>query len=206
MTDATNLILIGGGGHALVVADAAELAGLRVEGFLDDATEAPLAHGQPSCPRLGSFADLERFSRHTCILAIGNLALRRKLIARMGRADARTVIHPRAIVSPSADIGRGVYVGPGAVVHTRAVIANHAIINSGCIVEHECRIGENAHIAPGTVVGGRTTIGADTLVGIGSRILPGQTVGKSCIIGAGAAVISVIEDGARVAGVPAKPL
>lgn len=199
-----SISLIGGGGHGLVVAEAAQLSGLALAGFFDDAAAPVLLSGTPRCERLGSFADAERHTG-SAIIAIGDLTLRRKLIAKF-RSQGMTVIHPRAIVSPSATIGRGVYIGPGAVVHTRASIADHAILNSGCIIEHEVSIGENAHVAPGAAVGGRATIGADSLIGIGARVLPGMSIGRSCVIGCGAAVIRPVADSQHVAGVPARPL
>lgn len=204
---ATSLILLGGGGHALVVAEAAAMAGYPLAGFLDDDDAAPLSRSSPSCQHLDPLSELEAYAERGCIIAIGDLRTRRALIARLGPgANLVTIIHPSAVVSPSATIGRGVYVGPTAVVHTRAEIGDHAIINTGAIVEHECRVGENAHIAPGSAVGGRAVIGADSLVGLGSRVLPGLTIGRSCVIGAGATVIRPVVDHARVAGTPAQAI
>ena len=197
------LILIGGGGHALVVAEAAALAGFTLVGFLDDDADAPLARGTPTARRLGGLADASLIGGGAWIMALGD-------IARRGRAlndlpgQAATVVHPSAVVSASAQVGRGVYVGPGAVIHTRAVIEDHAIINSGAIVEHECRIGRNAHVAPGAVLGGRVRVGAGALVGIGSRVLPAVTIGMGCTIGGGAVVVEGVPDTMTVRGVPAR--
>jgi sugar O-acyltransferase (sialic acid O-acetyltransferase NeuD family) len=202
----STLILIGGGGHALVVAEAAALAGLALAGFLDDDDAAPLARGAPSCPHLDPLSELQGYAERGCILAVGDLVLRRGLIGRLSAAVLVSVIHPRAVVSPSATIGSGVYVGPGAVVHTRAQVGDHAIINSGAVVEHECRIGENSHIAPGTAIGGRVSIGADTLIGLGARVLPNVTIGDGCVIAAGATVTRNVRDRARVVGTPAAPM
>lgn len=226
-TGADGLILIGGGGHALVVAEAAAMAGRPIRGFLDDDPDAALgsvegifpAPGAPTVEvnRLGGLSavgSLDEFGRCEIILAVGNLKLRRELIRKLegaiGASGAArgvkiaTIIHPRANVSPSAIIEPGVYVGPGAVIHTRARIGAHAIINSGAIVEHECVIGDNAHVAPGAALGGRVTIGDDVLVGIGSRILPNLAVGRGSTIGAGAVVIRGIGGLQTAVGVPVR--
>lgn len=203
-----HLVIIGGGGHALVVADAALAAGDALAGFLDDDPFAPLWTGSPRAARLGGMESLEllKESAGAWIIGIGDLDLRRTLIARLeglGVPPAASLVHPRAWVSPSASIGEGVFMGPGALVHTRARIGNHAIINSGAIVEHECVIGANAHVAPGAALAGRAAVGADTLVGLGASVLPRVTIGARCVIGAGAVVVQDIPDDRAAAGVPA---
>jgi len=47
-------------------------------------------------------------------------------------------------------------------------------------------------------------IGDDTFVGAKVSILPGTTIGKCCIIGAGAVVSGIVEDYSIIAGNPAK--
>lgn len=217
------LIIVGGGGHATVVAEAAALSGRGLFGFFDDSPEPALIHwaavlhsatpekGSGSLRRLGRLEDFAAAiaAGTEWVLGIGDLSLRRALIdgqrARGARsAEAAAVIHPAASCSPTAAVGLGVYLGPTAVVHPRAMVGAHAIINSGAIVEHDCSIGENAHIAPGAVLGGGVTVGEDALVGLGSRILPTLTVGRGAVVGAGAVVVQDVAPGEVVVGVPAR--
>lgn len=196
------LILIAGGGHAMVVAEAAHLAGLRIAGFFDDRIDAVIEIGDVRIPRLGPLDDLSAAADHHCIVALGDISARRALIETLG-APLASVIHPNAFVSPTATIGDGVFIGPGAIVHSRAHVSDHAIINTGAIIEHDCRIGENAHVAPGATLGGAVEIGDDTLVGLGSRVLPGVKIGRRCTVGAGAVAAKDIGDSLTVRGVPA---
>lgn len=203
--DPNGLVIIGGGGHGLVVGEAAALAGIALAGVMDDRADPPAAcRGDHSMPWLGPIRAAER----PWILGIGDVVARRVVLGRFGAILERSasVVHPQAMVSPSASLGRGVYVGPGAIIHSRARVGDHAIINSGAIVEHDCDIGVNSHVAPGTVLGGAARVGADSLVGLGSSVLPGVWIGDRCVVGAGALVLANLADGSVVVGVPAKAL
>jgi len=203
------IVILGGGGHALVVAEAARLANIPIAGFLDDDPDAPAASGDGSIPHLGGL-DMRRLPMGCLwIMGIGNIDFRKKLLAACPpelRERAVTIVHPRAFISPSARLGRGVWVGPGAVVHTRAQVGDHGIVNSGAIVEHDCKVGFNTHIAPGAALGGRVEVLANSLVGLGSSVLPSIRIGTGCVVGTGAVVIRHVDDGERVVGVPAKAL
>jgi acetyltransferase EpsM len=201
-TPLTQLVLIGGGGHALVVADAALSRSLRIAGVLDDDPSAALTRHHPWLAKLHDAAPL---AAHQWIIAVGSLSRRRELIDRLrGVPGAATVTAASAILSPDAALAPGAFIGPGAIVNARAHVGPHAIINSGAIVEHECRIGENTHIAPGAALGGRVSVGDDTLIGLGARVLPNLTIGRRVTIGAGAVVTKDLPDGATALGIPAR--
>jgi sugar O-acyltransferase (sialic acid O-acetyltransferase NeuD family) len=193
------LILAGGGGHALVVAESAALAGFTITGCYDDAP-APAAT-RLAIPRLGPLDSLPH--RAPWILTLGSLDARRRVIAAHPH-PATTVTHPDATISPTASIGAGTFIGPRAIVHTLARIGDHCIINSGAIVEHECELGPNVHIAPGAVLAGNVRIAADTLVGLGARILPGITIGRGVTIAAGAVILRDVPDHTTMIGVPGR--
>jgi acetyltransferase-like isoleucine patch superfamily enzyme len=65
-------------------------------------------------------------------------------------------------------------------------------------------IGANTHVAPGAVLAGNVSVGPHTLIGLGSRILPGRSIGSEATIGAGAVVIRDVPDRATAIGIPAK--
>jgi len=210
----SHIILIGGGGHALVVAEAFMLLNQTIDGCLDDAPSPLISRvtsGQSSAKcfpvkYLGPVKQLHDFP-HPKFLCIGDLSARASVLAyiaaKPGPAPlwSPALVHPAAFVSPSATLGQGTYIGPKAVIHSFATIGPHAIINSGAIVEHQCTIGANVHIAPGAALAGNVSIGPHTLIGLGARILPGRTIGANAIIGAGATVLRDVKDDETVMGI-----
>lgn len=202
------LVIVGGGGHAKVVFDAAIAAGLVVEGFLDDHLDAPLRH--LGVRHLGTMKDVRKCGDLARLVpAIGDNAQRRALMLEMIGGDdverLATVIHPRAVISVhDVTIGPGTFIGPGAIINTGGRIGAGVIINSGAIVEHDVVIGDWAHIAPGADLAGAVCVETLALVGLGSRILPGRIIGAETIVGAGAVVTRDVEPQTTVRGNPAK--
>ena len=204
---ASELTLIGGGGHALVVARSLMRGGAGGLRVLDDdpacvavarlglAWAGRIEMASPRAPGKGVMA---------AILCVGTLATRVRIVEAMGeQVRWVSVIDATAVVDGGA-VGVGTYVGVRAVVQPLAVVGSHCIINTGAIVEHECELGQHVHVAPGCVMGGNVRVGAGTLLGLGSRILPGIRIGRGCTIGAGATVTRDVPDGATVVGVPAR--
>lgn len=197
------VILVGGGGHSLVVADGARTAGIVIAGFVDDRADAPAM--KLGLRRIGAMAGWSPGAQ-PWVMCVGDVPTRVRLIDAMGAGTghAATIVHPRAWVSPGATVGAGAFIGAGAVVQALARVEEHAIVNTSAIVEHECVIGRASHVAPGATLGGNVTIGPGTLVGLGSRVLPGVRIGRGVVVGAGAVVTRDVPDGARVVGVPAR--
>lgn len=203
------LVLLGGGEHAAVIADAARTRTdvWRLAGFVDPrpASEAGerlrLTHlGGDDVLTDGALGDA------WLILAFGSISRRVALVGRLGVEQRwATVVHNAAWVSPDAELGPGVAVLAGAVVNHGARVGAHAIVNSGAVVEHDVRLGAHAHLAPGVVVGGGARIGSRAFVGLGALIRDHVVVGDQAVIGMGAVVRSDVGAGDTVVGEPARP-
>lgn len=194
-----NVIVIGAGGHAKVVADIILLRGDRLLGFLDDDITKKSIHGYPV---LGTIASAISHPEASFVIAIGDNEIRRQIAHSMS-LRWYTAIHPTAVIAPSAKVGRGSMVMPLAVVHSDAVVGDHSIINTASVVEHDDVIADFVHISSGVALGGTVRIDELSQIGIGSCVKHGVHICANCIIGAGAAVVSDVSEPGTYIGIPA---
>lgn len=195
------LHLIGGGGHASVVADAARRCGERQLCIWADEPSVPERF--PAGTRFRPLAELD--AALPVLLAVGDLSLRRRLRSLFPCA-AEALIHPAAVVGGGATIDSGTVVLAGSVINPNARIAFDVIVNTAAVVEHDCVIGRNSHLSPGVRLAGGVTIGEDVHVGTGAIVLPGLRIGDGAVVGAGAVVLRDVDAGNTVAGVPAREI
>jgi sugar O-acyltransferase (sialic acid O-acetyltransferase NeuD family) len=198
------LVVYGGGGHGRVVLDAAQAAGARVLGFLDDRLTAGSA--VDGLPVLGNAGWLAEHAGLAVALGVGDNAIRERIASEIVRAGSRlaTVIHPRAVVAASAKVEAGAVVLAFAVVNPGARVGRGAIVNSGAVVEHDVELGEFSHVSPNATLGGAAQLGRAAHVGLAGCVLPGRSVGAGSTVGAGAVVTRDIGTGVVVVGVPAR--
>lgn len=199
-----NVIVIGAGGHAKVVADIILRSGDRITGFLDGARRSGEFFGYPI---LGSDSEYRKFPGCSFIIAIGNAQARERIAQSMPGAAWYTAVHPGAVISPlDTRIGEGTVIMADAVINPGAHIGRHCILNSGSIVEHDNRIGDYAHISVGAKVAGTVRIGEKTWVGAGATVSNGVSVCGGCMLGAGAVVVRDITEAGTYVGVPARKI
>lgn len=204
------VILVGGGGHACVVAEAIrsrpDLFELR--GFVDPApcneTVARL-----NLPRLGGDDVFSRHKDALAVLGVGPVPRSRRcedVVARLEGLVAgwATVVHDRAWVSPTAVLGQGTVVMAGACVQSGAAIGRHVVINTASVVEHDVVLGDFVHVAPAAALAGGVQVGAGAYLGMGCRIRNEVKVGTEAVVAMGAVVILDVEPGNCVRGVPAR--
>jgi len=202
------LLVIGGGGHGRVVAEAAHLSGHFPRLLVVD-PHASENWSLSLCQCVKSEADADvRPQEWRFIAAVGDPLLRQRLFEEYlakGFVPV-TVIHPRAIVSPSAQLGRGVAVCAGAVVATLARIGDGVIVNHNAVAEHDSEVAPFAHLAPGAVLAGGAYLGEKAFLGASASVRHGKRVGAGIIIGNGAAVAADILEPGVYTGTPARLL
>lgn len=206
----SEIIVLGAGGHARVVADALIASGRRVRGFLDVSADKQGGHLM-GLPVLGGDEVLGSLLPDAVELAngIGSAGVMnaryRVYAAALDRGFRfATVVHPSAIVSPSATLGPGAQVMARAVIQPFATIGENSIINTGAIVEHDVFVGSHVHVSPGCILAGEVRVGDRVHVGVGAVVIQRMSIGEGSFVAAGAVVVADVVDGTRVMGVPAR--
>lgn len=206
------VVVIGAGGHAAVVIDAALASGHQELVGIVDADPAKRGTKVLGVPVIGEDQDLPRLRGEGVegfIIGLGHsrsLAFRAGLfqkVAKIGLAPV-TIVHPRASVAGSAQLGQGVAALAGAIVNAKSLIEDNVILNTGSIVEHDCRIGAHSHLGPASVLCGQVVLESEVTVGAGAVIREGLRIGAGATVGMGAVVVSDVRRGVVVVGNPAR--
>lgn len=196
------LLVIGAGGHAKVVVDAARCAGFEVVGVVG------LPGGREDLLGVPVSLTAEGIVADAFIVAIGDNRRRAQVFAEhaAGELPAATVIHPSAIIADGVVIGTGSFVAAGVVVNVDARIGRNVILNTGCTVDHDVVVGDHALVGPASSLCGESRLGEGVTFGAGASIIPTKIVGDWTLVGSGAAVVHNIPERVVCVGVPARPV
>ena len=199
-----DVIIIGTGEQAKIVADIILCAGDRLIGFL---AGDPKVRSFLDRPVLGKDTDLNRFRDYWLFLAIGNADSRERLAALADGVKWYTAIHPAAVISRlNTSVGEGSAVMANAVINPFARVGRHCIVNTGAIVEHDNVIEDFVHVSVGARLAGEVRVGRKTWIGVGATVRNGICICENCMIGAGAVVVRDITEPGTYVGVPAGPI
>lgn len=204
------MILVGMGGHALVVLDALRASGRRVVGYCDrvkkENIEAKkIAYLGPETEERGRAA----LALHPFVVSIGDNKIRESVgdfLLSLGFREAEPVVHPTATLGSDVVLGRGTQVQGGVFVNADSTIGRGVILNTACIIEHECRVEDFSHVAPGAVLAGNVYVGQGAFVGANAVVLQGVSIGEGATVGAGTVVLKDVPPGRTVVGNPGRLL
>lgn len=171
-----SVAILGTGGHSKSVMGAlAWRWSYREGGFATPIKAIPIGEAPDNEARL--------------IHGMSDIAIRRALTLKYGRARFMSVIHKSAIIGYDVKIGMAVQVHAGAVIQPRATLHDFAIINTGAIVDHDAIVGEFSFIAPGAILLGGVELGPNCEIGAGAMIIQGVKLNAGTKIPAGALVV-----------------
>lgn len=213
----TKVIIIGGKGGALVIAEQiydAQLKGANVE-FLGFAFDDP-AFGKEinGFPILAKTKEVySKYKDHADVKFIFQLyrpdLMRERidLLNSYGIPINRfyTFIHPSCIVSRSATIGHGSAIMAHSVINANTKIGNHCTVHSNSLIGHDTIMGDYNFVAAHNVIGSNNKIGAANFFGLNSTYNNYLEIGNHCFVGMASNVIKSIPSNTKVYGNPAKP-
>ena len=208
-----DLLLVGAGGHALVIIDTIRLFQNHYNIIgVTDIDKSKTGGTVAEVPVIGTDNILESLYRSGLKKAFISIGAVTDFAPRLNAYNMAVtlgyelinVIHGTSVISGRSQMGCGNAVLANAVINSGAGIGNNCIINTGSIIEHECTIGNNVHVAPGSVICGRASIADNCLIGAGSTVIQGVKIGENSIVGAGSVVINDIPPGSTAVGVPAR--
>ena len=203
------LMIIGAGGHAKVVLDAALNAGFTILGLADT---DPSRKGEKvlGIPIIDGNSWMEAHSTDSVALvmgigSIGDTSKRQEIFAQLLAKgfDFATVVHPSAVVAQGVTLGCGTVIMAGAIIQPGCCIEDNVIINTGAQVDHDGHIQAHAHIAPGAILCGDVTVGKGAHIGAGAKIIQAVEVGEASIVAAGAVVTRNAPAHSLLMGLPA---
>jgi sugar O-acyltransferase (sialic acid O-acetyltransferase NeuD family) len=188
-----NLIILGNGGHAKLIADLILLDNeFIVHGFIDD---SELIHYR-GIGTLGNDSILPELFVYGIKLAfigigaIANTKLRQVLFNKLKSIGyiLPNIIHPSAVIGYDVQMGEGNFIGPGVIINSHTKLGNNCIINSGSIIEHDCVLSNHVHLAPRVTLCGGVKIGENSFIGTCAVVLETCSIADSSIVGASSLV------------------
>jgi len=201
------ILMLGAGGHAIVLMDIILSQGSEVIGVVCPTIEEE-RKAFFSGEHFSSDDDVFTFDPESILLVngIGSLpndnGVRERLYNRFVSKGYKfaTVISHNAIVSPSVKLGEGVQLMHGVIVQPGSYIGCNTIVNTGALVDHDCQVGEHNHLAPNVTFSGHVTTGKKVHVGTGASVIQNISIGDNTIVGAGSVVTRNISENSQVFG------
>lgn len=205
-----DVIILGAGGMGRETFEVFEDAykdnpNYRVKGFLSDVLDI-LDGFESYPPLLGTIKDYEVQPNDRFILAIGDVAGRRRVAESILERGGEfiTLIHPTAKVFRTAKIGYGVIIFPMAYVGADTKIGDFCYINAHALAGHDSVLGNFSEQAPYSILGGGTQTGEECFLCMHAVAGPKVKLGNRVIISQGSATTENVDDDSFVIGVPAR--
>lgn len=207
-----DVVIIGAGGHAKVIANVINKSGDIVRGFLDDNIEiGTVIIKEKNYKVIGTFEDIVhlqlKYPNAEFIIGIGNNELRKKIAEKYEEIlNFYTAIDQNSQIALDVEIGKGSVILANACINTSAKIGKHCIINTAAIIEHDNIIEDYVHVSPNATLSGTVKVGELTHIGSGAVVKNNVDICDNCVIGAGATVVKDIEKSGVYIGTPSRKL
>lgn len=211
----TQIIIIGSGGHAQVVAsEIIKSKKYELLGFIDKKVKRKkiLKYKNINYSIIGQLNHLNKFNikRVGFVCAIGNINLRYKIISDLNKKNSKlkwpNIISIHSNIDESTILGKGNMIIAGATVNVNCNIGNHNIINTNCTIDHNSKIGNFVNISPGSNIAGAVEIKDRSFIGMNSSIKEKIIIEKNVVVGANSFVNINCKQNKKYFGIPSKKI
>ena len=201
---AKDVIIIGAGGHAKVIADIILSSGDNLVGFLDDddAKQGKVIYKEYRV--IGKVSDSFKYKDKYFVVAIGDNRVRAEITDKYDELNWYTAIHPKVVIADTVKIGDGTVIMAGVVINPDTTIGRHCILNTACSVDHDNIIGDYVHVSPGASLAGTVSVGDYSWICIGATVINNVGIVKNVVLGAGATATDNIDEPGIYIGTPAR--
>jgi sugar O-acyltransferase (sialic acid O-acetyltransferase NeuD family) len=211
------IVLIGGRGTAIVIADQINDARVRfgvpieVLGLaLDDISGGPSISDYPII--CGTREVMKKFGEAKDVKFIYSLYRpdlmeeRSELLYsfKIPIEKFANFIHPSVMLARSVKVGIGNVILANTVINSNFEIGNFNTINSLCLLGHDSCIGNNNYIAAEVCLGSGVKIGNKNFIGLNATIRNGIQIGNNCIVAMASNIVNDVQDKSILMGNPAK--
>lgn len=199
-----SLIIVGSGGHASVVYEAAKKMKNWDQILILDESKDGVILGVDEL-----YSNRIHYKEtHDIFVAIGNNHIREVYMNELQMEDFSfaTIIHPSAVIADSVLIEKGSCLLAGSIINPFVKIARGVIINTGVQLDHHSCIGEFTHVCPGTILAGHVTVGNQCFLGVGSVVSNQVQITNEVTLGAGCVVLKTLRRSGTYVGIPARLL
>ena len=198
------IVIVGNGGHASSVSEAASSQGFQVDCLLDTSEDTS---GGEFAELLSALKKID-LSSTSLAMGLGTNHLRSMAFERIHSifpgVQFPVIIHSSAWVSPTASLGQGAVVLAQASVGSGSTLGVGALINTGASLDHDSTLGDFASLGPGARTAGNTLIGPRTMLGLQAGVLQGLTIGEDTVVGAHSLVVEDIPPLSVAMGTPCR--
>jgi sugar O-acyltransferase (sialic acid O-acetyltransferase NeuD family) len=208
-----NILIIGSGGHARVIASEIILQRkFKLLGFIDEKkkkNEFVFKYKNKKFYILGNIKSLKskRFYKIYAIIGVGLNSKRKKILEEVKKVNKnliwKKIISKNSILNNSK-VGEGSFIGSGVIINNESKIGSHCIVNTGAIIEHNNILKDYASIGPGAMTGGNVIIDKFSFVGLGSIINNDIRIGSHVVVGSNSLITKICKSNCVYYGQPAK--
>lgn len=138
--------------------------------------------------------------------AVGSPNLKRQLVERARRSSMYPrypLVHKQSFIG-DARIEKGSVVCSMCSITTNVNIGRYVVVNLNCTIGHDVVIEDYVNLSPHCTISGKAYIKEGADLGSAVSVLPGVTIGRNTVVGAGAVVTKDLPDNVTAVGIPAR--